>query len=89
MRVLAWMIDRLENNGTGTEHVFGISPAYAELNWTGLPFTPEQFDTVTNIDKTAWTAELQLHADLFKQLSHHLPPQLQETRERIATRLAA
>jgi phosphoenolpyruvate carboxykinase (GTP) len=89
MRVLAWMIDRLENRGAGSEHVFGISPAYSELNWSGLQFTPEQFATVTSIDKAAWEAELALHADLFKQLSYHLPPQLQETRQRIETRLAA
>ncbi len=88
MRVLAWMIDRLENRGTGSEHVFGISPAYAELNWTGLQFTPEQFATVTSIDKAAWTAELELHARLFEQLAYHLPPQLQQTRQRIEARLA-
>ena len=89
MRVLTWMIDRLEGRSAGTEHVFGISPAYAELNWTGLSFTPEQFDTVTSIDKAAWTSELALHAELFERLANRLPPQLQETRKRIESRLAA
>ncbi|MCW5630345.1 MAG: phosphoenolpyruvate carboxykinase (GTP) [Rhodoferax sp.] len=89
MRVLTWMIDRIEGRCAGTEHVFGISPAYAELNWSGLEFTPAQFANVTSIDKAAWTAELGLHAELFAQLAHHLPPQLPETRKRIETRLAA
>ena len=89
MRVLTWMIDRIEGRCAGTEHVFGISPAYAELNWSGLDFTPAQFADVTSIDTAAWTAELGLHAELFAQLEHHLPPQLPETRRRIATRLAA
>ncbi|MCZ4313150.1 phosphoenolpyruvate carboxykinase (GTP) [Comamonadaceae bacterium G21597-S1] len=89
MRVLTWMIDRIEGRCAGTEHVFGISPAYAELNWSGLDFTPAQFADVTSIDTAAWTAELGLHAELFAQLEHHLPPQLPETRKRIATRLAA
>ncbi len=89
MRVLTWMIDRIEGRCAGTEHVFGISPAYAELNWSGLEFTPAQFANVTSIDTAAWTAELGLHAELFDQLAHHLPPQLPETRKRIATRLAA
>ena len=88
MRVLTWMIDRIEGRCAGTEHVFGISPAYAELNWSGLDFTPAQFANVTSIDKAAWTAELGLHAELFAQLEYHLPPQLPETRKRIATRLA-
>jgi len=44
---------------------------------------------VTSIDKTAWAAELALHTELFAQLAYHLPPQLQQTRQRIETRLAA
>jgi phosphoenolpyruvate carboxykinase (GTP) len=39
MRVLKWMIDRIEGKATGNEHVFGVSPTYEELNWTGLDFT--------------------------------------------------
>jgi hypothetical protein len=65
--------------------VFGISPAYEELNWTGLNFSTEQFKTVTSIDKAAWQKELQLHADLFQQLAYHLPAELQETKARIET----
>ncbi|MEO6624424.1 MAG: phosphoenolpyruvate carboxykinase (GTP) [Burkholderiaceae bacterium] len=89
MRVLKWMIDRIEGNATGQEHVFGISPTYAEMNWTGMDFSTEQFNTVTSIDKAAWQAELKLHTELFAQLAYHLPVQLQETRSRIETRLAA
>ena len=59
MRVLKWMIDRIEGKAEGTEHVFGVSPRYEDLNWTGLDFSAEQFDTVTSIDKAAWQAELQ------------------------------
>jgi phosphoenolpyruvate carboxykinase (GTP) len=33
MRVLKWMIDRIEGKAAGSDHVFGISPSYEELNW--------------------------------------------------------
>ncbi len=89
MRVLKWMIDRIEGTAQGLEHVFGISPTYEELNWTGLNFTSEQFNTVTSIDKAAWQAELKLHADLFQQLAYHLPKELTDTKARIEIRLAA
>ena len=89
MRVLKWMIDRIDGTAKGLDHVFGISPTYEELNWTGLDFSSEQFRTVTSIDKTAWQAELKLHAELFSQLAYHLPKELQETKARIETRLAA
>jgi phosphoenolpyruvate carboxykinase (GTP) len=89
MRVLKWMIDRLEGKAQGTEHVFGVSPTYEELNWTGLNFSAEQFQTVTSIDKAAWLAELKLHEALFEQLSHHLPPALVAVKDQIERRLAA
>jgi phosphoenolpyruvate carboxykinase (GTP) len=89
MRVLKWMIDRLENQAKGQDTIFGIAPHYAEINWTGLDFSAQQFDTVTSIDKAAWTEELKLHADLFKQLEHHLPKELGETKAALERRLAA
>ena len=89
MRVLKWMIDRIEGTGKGTEHLIGISPSYEDLNWTGLDFSAEQFKTVTNMDKAAWLAELQLHEELFTQLAHRLPKELTETKAMIEQRLAA
>jgi phosphoenolpyruvate carboxykinase (GTP) len=89
MRILKWMIDRIEGKAAGVDHVFGVSPTYEELNWTGLNFTAEQFKTVTSIDKAAWTAELKLHAELFEQLKHHLPQALLDTKAQIEKRLAA
>jgi len=89
MRVLKWMIDRIEGKAQGTENAFGVSPAYEELNWTGLDFTAEQFKTVISIDKAAWDKELQLHSELFRQLEYHLPRELSETKAQIEKRLAA
>jgi len=89
MRVLKWMIDRIEDKAAGTEHAFGVSPRYQDLNWTGLDFSTEQFETVTSTDKAAWLAELQLHGELFQQLAHHLPKELPATKAEIEQRLAA
>ena len=89
MRVLKWMIDRLEGKATGAENLFGVSPTYSELTWTGLDFSQAQFNTVTNIDTAAWQAELKLHTELFSQLAYHLPKALEETRLKLEARLAA
>jgi phosphoenolpyruvate carboxykinase (GTP) len=89
MRVLKWMIDRLEGQAKGTDTMFGIAPAYGELTWTGLPFTAEQFKTVTSIDKAAWVEELKLHDAHFEQLAHHLPKELVDTKAALEQRLAA
>ena len=97
MRVLKWMIDRIEGASTAGDHrgpkgvdqPFGVSPTYEELNWTGLNFSQDQFNTVTSFDKAAWQAELKLHTELFTQLKHHLPKELEETRLKLERRLAA
>ncbi|MDO9133347.1 phosphoenolpyruvate carboxykinase (GTP) [Hydrogenophaga sp.] len=89
MRVLKWMIDRLEGRGQGSEHAFGVSPRYEDIHWDGLNFSTEQYQTVTHIDNAAWTQELALHSELFTQLAHHLPRELEETKAKIEKRLAA
>jgi phosphoenolpyruvate carboxykinase (GTP) len=89
MRVLKWMIDRLEGQAHGADNIFGVSPTYDEITWAGLDFSPAQFATVTRFDKAAWTEELALHQTLFQQLAHHLPTALEHTRTAIGQRLAA
>ena len=89
MRVLAWMIDRIEGRGRGQDHATGISPGYGDLNWTGLDFSAAQFDTVTSMDKSDWLKELALHTELFKQLEHHLPEALGQTKDVLEKRLTA
>jgi phosphoenolpyruvate carboxykinase (GTP) len=89
MRVLKWMIDRIEGSAQGMEHAFGISPRYEELNWTGLDFSAAQFANVTSMDKAAWVAELKLHEELFTQLAYHLPAELTSTKAALEQRLAA
>ena len=89
MRVLAWMLGRMEGGAGGAENVFGVSPRYEDLQWQGLPFTREQFQSVIGIDRAAWQQELVLHGELFQQLSYHLPPQLSATKTQIEQRLAA
>jgi phosphoenolpyruvate carboxykinase (GTP) len=89
MRVLKWMLDRIEGKAGGTENVFGTTPAYGDLNWDGIEFTQQQFDTITSIDKAAWNEELKLHAELFEKLAYHLPSELVDTKAKLEQRLAA
>ncbi len=89
MRVLQWMIERIEGATTGVEHAFGTTPSYGDLNWNGLDFTAAQFDQVTSIDPAAWKTELGLHEALFEQLAYHLPMEMSATKADIEARLAA
>ena len=88
MRVLAWMLERIEGKAKGQENIFGTTPTHGDINWTGLNFSAEQFNKVTSIDKAAWQEEMKLHDQLFEQLSYHLPKELVETKKALEARLA-
>ncbi|MDI3296492.1 phosphoenolpyruvate carboxykinase (GTP) [Janthinobacterium tructae] len=88
MRVLKWMLERIEGTAGGVENLFGTTPQYGDLNWDGLPFTQEQFDTITSIDKAAWRDELKLHTELFEKLAYHLPQELTDHKAALEKRLA-
>ena len=89
MRVLKWMLERVEGQAGGVENLFGVTPRYSDISWKGLDFTQAQYDTVTRMNKVEWQAELGLHAELFQQLAYHLPSELTAVKAGIEARLAA
>jgi phosphoenolpyruvate carboxykinase (GTP) len=89
MRVLAWMLARIDGTAGGEENAFGICPRYEDIHWDGMAFTREQYRSVIDVDPAAWHAELALHDELFAQLALRLPKDLPETKARIVERLAA
>jgi phosphoenolpyruvate carboxykinase (GTP) len=89
MRVLAWMLERIEGKAKGQENIFGTTPSHKDINWAGLDFSEDQFKQVTSIDKAAWQEEMKLHDQLFDQLSYHLPKELVETKQALEKRLAS
>jgi phosphoenolpyruvate carboxykinase (GTP) len=87
MRVLQWMLGRIEGRAQGEENIFGVSPRYEDIDWKGLNFTREQFESVIGIDRADWQQELRLHDELFEQLAYHLPSGLTQVKARIEERL--
>jgi phosphoenolpyruvate carboxykinase (GTP) len=87
MRVLAWMIGRIEGSATGREHAVGLSPRYEDIDWGALDFSREQFDSVISVEPAAWREELTLHDDLFAKLKKGLPDALLNTKSDIEKRL--
>ena len=89
MRVLEWIVGRIEGKADGAENAFGVSPRYEDLNWNGLSFSKEQFGRIIGMDHADWQQELRLHEELFQRLAYHLPAELSATKTRIAEKLAA
>jgi phosphoenolpyruvate carboxykinase (GTP) len=89
MRVLKWMLERVEGSAQGVENVFGVTPRYSDITWAGLNFTEAQYDQVTRMDAAEWKTELGLHTELFTQLAHHLPQELTQAQAALQARLDA
>jgi len=89
MRVLAWMLQRVDGTAGGEHSFFGTNPRYDDLNWSGLDFSRAQYQSVISIDNAAWSTELGLHAALFQQLADRLPAQLLHIKAQFEAKLAA
>jgi phosphoenolpyruvate carboxykinase (GTP) len=89
MRVLKWTLERVDGEAGGEQTLFGISPRYDDITWSGLDFTRAQYQTVMTVDHAAWQQELQLHDALMDQLSTRLPAQLRTLKSELEARLAA
>jgi phosphoenolpyruvate carboxykinase (GTP) len=87
MRVLEWIVARIEGHGGGAEHLFGVSPRFEDLRWEGLDFDSNRYRKLMSIDRSEWQQELASHRELFDRLHDRLPAQLEQTRQLLAQRL--
>jgi phosphoenolpyruvate carboxykinase (GTP) len=87
MRVLKWMLERIQGTAQGEDNLFGISPRYQDISWDGLDFSADQFKRITTIDPAAWHRELGLHTALFDKLKKRLPTVLSDLQNQLRERL--
>jgi phosphoenolpyruvate carboxykinase (GTP) len=82
MRVLAWMVGRLEGHAGASEQLLGFSPRHGDIDWQGLAFSAERFDAAMTIDREAWATEFDQHSAWFAQLEPRVPAVLPALGER-------
>lgn len=87
MRVLEWILKRATGDANAVETPIGYMPTYDDLNWDGLDFSQEQFNTVTSLDKEKWQAELASHDELFDKIGSRLPEALKQARQKTGERV--
>lgn len=87
MRVLKWMLERIDGTAHCEDNLFGISPRYADISWEGLDFHADKFEVATRIDADAWERELDAHVELFEKLAERLPAELSGIQHQLRERL--
>ena len=87
MRVLEWIVDRVRGRVPTLESPLGWMPRFEDIDWTGLPFSKEQFERLQTVDAGQWRREVMEHEELFLQLHDHLPKEMIYERELLICRL--
>jgi phosphoenolpyruvate carboxykinase (GTP) len=87
MRVLRWIVDRVQGRTHGRETPIGWVPRYEDIDWSGLEFSRKVFDELMEVNSTAWRQEVIGHEGLFIELHDHLPPEMIYERELLICRL--
>jgi len=82
MRVLAWIVDRINGKTSAVESPVGWMPQYEDMDMSGLEdFTRADFDNIMDIDREDWKKELLEHEELFERMYDKIPKEFLNMRE--------
>ncbi|MCX7997923.1 MAG: phosphoenolpyruvate carboxykinase (GTP), partial [Leptospiraceae bacterium] len=87
MRVLQWIVDRVNGRAYGIESPIGWVPKYEDIDWDGLDFSRDQFNKIMEVDRELWKKEILSHEELFSKLYDKLPKEFIWMRELITSSL--
>jgi phosphoenolpyruvate carboxykinase (GTP) len=69
MRVLKWIIERVEGTASAKQTVLGHIPEFADLDWSGSQFSEATYRDMSTVDRAQWRQELTLHDELLNKLA--------------------
>lgn len=77
MRILKWIVQRVENKVGAKTTPLGLTPNYADIDWQGLEDMSEaKFNELTEVNLDLWKKELLGHNDWFEKLGEKLPAKI-------------
>ncbi len=83
MRVLQWIVKRVNGQVHGHETIFGTVPDYDDINWQGLAYDKATFAKVMEVDKHNSAREFEDQATMFNKFGSALPPALEKQRQEL------
>ncbi len=89
MRVLEWIVERVQGKAGGKTSPFGVVPEYTDINWKGLDFPRDKFAHLTEISREEGLAETTDLSSYFARFGAHLPPRIEAERKALEERLKA
>jgi phosphoenolpyruvate carboxykinase (GTP) len=89
IRVLDWIIGRLEGTNHGKESPVGTVPQSGELNTVGIDVDESILDELLEIDSEAWTKEVESIREFFREFGQRMPKQLFDELAKLEARVKA
>jgi phosphoenolpyruvate carboxykinase (GTP) len=87
MRVLSWILARVEGKGYAVESPLGWMPRHEDLPWEGSDFSEQTFYDLMSVSRDAAAAEVRQHEELFDLFLDRLPKEFVFERELLKSRL--
>jgi phosphoenolpyruvate carboxykinase (GTP) len=81
MRVLEWVMKRIEGQVQGQDTVFGTVPDFGDISWNGLAYDKATFDQLMAIDNNNSRREFEDQHRLFVEFGGKLPAELEQIRK--------
>jgi phosphoenolpyruvate carboxykinase (GTP) len=89
LRVLKWMLERIEGRAEGRPTPVGIVPGSSSLDLTGLEIAPAQVTQALSINVREWEKELASSQEFFDKIGAALPNALRAKHEELSESLAS
>jgi phosphoenolpyruvate carboxykinase (GTP) len=86
VRVLKWMVDRIEGRAAANETVIGYVPAPGSLTLDGLNLSSESLEELLRVDPNDWADETEASGDFLTRFGDRLPAELREEHESLVRR---
>ena len=87
LRVLEWMLDRVDGRAAAVDTPIGYMPSPADLDLTGLEISAQALTELLSVDRDAWRGELASLAEEFAKYGERLPAALGAELEALKARL--
>jgi phosphoenolpyruvate carboxykinase (GTP) len=87
VRVLKWMLDRIEGRAEATETPIGYVPTPNSLMLDGLSISRENLNELLHVDPADWVAEEEATGKFFEKFGKRLPEEIRHEHRELASRL--
>jgi phosphoenolpyruvate carboxykinase (GTP) len=87
VRVLKWVLDRIEGRAEALETPIGHVPTPGSLTLDGLAISRDALDELLRVDPSDWAEETRATGEFFEKFGARLPSALRAEHEALANRL--